>query len=93
MRDHGECSMGLMMRVAPRTWQTRLKNLLQKRLKEAGWHDEMSDYCRGVHRNLHHALCLLSSWPCSVPRFSRRTLHCSHRPIDPAGWRKTRIAG
>jgi hypothetical protein len=28
--------------------QARLKILLQTRLKESGWHDEMADYCRGV---------------------------------------------
>lgn len=40
-------------------WQTRLKNLLQKRLKEAGWHDEMSDYCRGLHALVHSVLLFL----------------------------------
>ena len=28
--------------------QTRLKAMLQTRLMEAGWHDEMADYCRGA---------------------------------------------
>ena len=34
-----------------RACQTRLKVLLKKRLQQAGWHDEMSDYCREVIRN------------------------------------------
>jgi hypothetical protein len=28
--------------------QMRLKELLKNRLMEAGWHDEMADYCRGA---------------------------------------------
>ena len=41
--------------------QTRLKVLLQNRLMESGWHDEMADYCRGARVLILPVVCVCVS--------------------------------